>query len=78
MKLGFIVIELAIVVVFAAAGYTGHSNIAAILEWTIAFIFTLYLFSFLIDLIPAVKTRAQDKNGSNVSHYETEMQLEMN
>ena len=27
------------------------------LEWTIAFIFTFYILSFFIDLVPAVRTK---------------------
>lgn len=44
---------------------------AAILEWTIAFIFTFYILSFFIDLIPAVRTK------ESVSQ-ETILQIEAN
>ena len=31
-------------------------NPAAVLEWIVAFIFTFYIFSYLIDLLPFVYT----------------------
>jgi hypothetical protein len=34
----------------------GALNPAAVLEWIIAFIFTFYIFSYLIDLLPVVIT----------------------
>jgi hypothetical protein len=36
--------------------FKGIYNAAAILEWIIAFIFSFYVFSFFVDLYPAVKT----------------------
>lgn len=44
---------------------------AAVLEWTIAFIFTFYILSFFVDLIPAVRTKG------HVSE-ETVLQMEAN
>lgn len=32
-------------------------NVGAILEWCIAFVFTGYVLSFVIDLLPSVRTR---------------------
>lgn len=37
--------------------FTGHYDPAAVFEWIIAFIFSAYLFSFYVDLYPAVKTK---------------------
>jgi hypothetical protein len=34
-----------------------HYNPAAVVEWAVAFVFTFYILSFVIDLAPAVKTR---------------------
>lgn len=34
-----------------------HLNPAAVLEWVIAFIFTGYILSFVLDLLPAISTR---------------------
>jgi len=33
-----------------------HENKAAILEWTVAFVFTGYILSYVMDLLPAVRS----------------------
>ncbi|KAG6018334.1 hypothetical protein E4U43_003784 [Claviceps pusilla] len=57
IKLSFILIELVLAIIFASTSYTHNTNVAAVFEWIVAFIFTLYVFSFIIDLRPAVHTR---------------------
>tara|TARA_R110002060_G_scaffold58811_7_gene68768 strand:- start:260 stop:583 length:324 start_codon:yes stop_codon:yes gene_type:complete len=52
-------------------------NAAAVLEWTIAFIFTFWVFSFFIDLLPAVHTKHQSKR-FGAGGGETQMQMEQN
>lgn len=47
------------------------TNAAAVLEWAVAFIFTFYVFSFFIDLLPAVHTKHYKSN-------QTAMESEMN
>ena len=42
------------------AGNQSKWNVAAVVEWIIAFIFTFYVLSFAVDFIPALSTR-QDK-----------------
>lgn len=56
-KLIFILIEVALAIAFAATNFTNTDNVAAVLEWTIAFIFTFYVLSFLLDLLPSVRTK---------------------
>ena len=53
VKLAFVLIEIALAVVF---GVTNRSqrNVAAVTEWVIALIYTFWVLSFLIDLLPAV------------------------
>lgn len=46
-------------------------NAAAVLEWAVAFIFTFYVFSFFIDLLPAVHSK-------NYASRTTAMQMEAN
>jgi hypothetical protein len=77
LKLTFILIEVALAIAFGVLGRVGRRNEAAIVEWTIAFVFTLYVISFFIDLQPAVKT----KHGRGQAHFgsggqETELQME--
>lgn len=35
----------------------GHYNRAAVLEWTISLIYIFYIWSFIIDFLPATRTR---------------------
>jgi len=77
IKLSFILIEICLAIAFGVTNFKGEYNAAAVLEWAVSFIFTFYVISFFIDLIPAVHTKhSQPKfgNGNN----ETEMQQEQN
>ena len=40
-----------------ACTFTANYNTGAALEWAIGFIFSLYVFSFYVDLYPAVYTK---------------------
>lgn len=54
---------------FGVESYSRHDyNRAAILEWILALIFTFYIFSFFLDLLPAVRTK---------HHYSEETVTEM-
>ncbi|KAI1462178.1 Frag1/DRAM/Sfk1 family-domain-containing protein [Annulohypoxylon moriforme] len=57
VKLTFVVVELILAIGFIATNFKGLYDSAAILEWVIAFVFSFYVFSFCIDLWPAVATR---------------------
>ncbi|KAJ9142614.1 FK506 suppressor Sfk1 [Pleurostoma richardsiae] len=57
IKLTFVVVEVLLAVAFVSCTWTDHYNAGAIFEWVIAFIFSLYVFSFYVDLYPAVYTR---------------------
>lgn len=73
IKLAFIIIELGLAIGFAATFSSNtHQDVGAILEWTIAFIFTLYVLSFLLDLAPAVGT----KGGRTSDKTEVEVEME--
>lgn len=52
-KLVFILVEIALAIVFGVTNFKKASDVAACFEWAIAFIFTFYVFSFFIDLVPA-------------------------
>lgn len=71
IKLFFIIVEIALAIAFAVTRKSSY-NTAAILEWAVSFIFTFYVFSFFIDLIPAIKTRGGRKTD------QTAMQMEAN
>ncbi|CAI7652450.1 unnamed protein product [Penicillium manginii] len=60
IKLAFIIIEVGLAIGFGVcmnAKSSEKKNIGAILEWVIAFVFTGYVLSFVIDLLPSVRTR---------------------
>ncbi|KAG0645250.1 sfk1 [Hyphodiscus hymeniophilus] len=57
LKLVFILLEVILAIAFGSCNFKEKYNAAAVLEWTIAFVFTFYVFSFFVDLIPAVRTR---------------------
>lgn len=57
IKLSFILVEVAAAIAFASTTFTGRKNVGAILEWIVAFIFTGYIVSFMVDLLPSVKTK---------------------
>ncbi|KAL9060333.1 MAG: hypothetical protein Q9162_000737 [Coniocarpon cinnabarinum] len=63
-KLFFIIVEIALAIPFGVFNTKDtHINAGAVLEWVIALIFTGYIFSFMVDLIPALR------NHSMQSHY---------
>lgn len=72
IKLAFILVEVVLAIAFGACNFKNKYNAAGVLEWVIAFIFTFYVLSFFIDLLPAVHTKHGAKFG------ETEMQMEAN
>jgi len=71
MKLFFILVEVVLAIAFISTNFKKAYNAAAVLEWAVAFIFTFYLLSFVVDLFPAVHTRGQVITP-------TEMQMEAN
>jgi Frag1/DRAM/Sfk1 family len=57
VKLVFILVEVFLAIVFAATDFTHKDNVAAVFEWIIALIFTFYVLSFLLDLVPSIRTK---------------------
>lgn len=57
VKLIFVVVELGLAIGFGVTRTHGDFDKSAILEWVVALVFTFYVFSFIIDLWPAVATR---------------------
>lgn len=62
LKLAFILVEIALAVVFAATTFGDHQNIAAVFEWIIAFVFTFYVLTFFVDLLPAARSTQEQTN----------------
>lgn len=57
VKLTFVVVELGLAIGFGVTRNRGDFDNSAILEWIVALVFSFYVFSFIIDLWPAVATR---------------------
>lgn len=65
VKLAFIFLELALVVVFGVMNFRGHYNLAAVFEWIVALVFTGYVLSFVIDLWPAIHSSLERQYSLN-------------
>lgn len=76
IKLLFILLEVVLAIAFAACNFRKLYNAAAVLEWAVSFIFTFYVFSFFIDLLPA--TRTKNSNAKFSGGQVTQMQMEEN
>lgn len=57
MKLVFVLVTLALSGAFIGCLFRSIYDPAGVLEWTVAFVFSLYVFSFAVDLYPAIRTR---------------------
>ncbi|KAK5137608.1 hypothetical protein LTR08_007903 [Meristemomyces frigidus] len=79
IKLIFIVVELALAISFAVMSYRGSTNKAAILEWTVSLIYIFYIWSFIMDFLPATRTRAMaDRFGLPQRSGDDEMAMNAN
>jgi len=56
IKLLFILVEVGLAIAFGVTQHLDEWNSAAIIEWTIALIFTFYVLSFVIDFLPSART----------------------
>ncbi|KAJ5157526.1 uncharacterized protein N7482_008626 [Penicillium canariense] len=64
IKLTFVIVEVGLAIAFGVCTKKRSTkNAAAILEWIIAFVFTGYILSFMVDLLPAVRTRRHVPQG---------------
>ena len=75
MKLFFIIVEVSLAIVFGVTQKYHKSNIAAIVEWVISLIFAFYILSFVVDLLPSVRTKTHTPQGwkETVAQHETGM-----
>lgn len=60
IKLMFIFVEIGLVIAFGVLQYKNHYNPAAYIEWIISLIYIFYVWSYIIDFLPATKTRAYE------------------
>jgi len=59
IKTGIITIEVVLSVAFGTTMAVHKANVAAVLEWLIAFLFTFYVLSFFYDLRPKARTKEE-------------------
>lgn len=69
-KLTFILVEVALAIVFAATSWKSQRNVAAVFEWIVALVFTFYILSFLLDLLPSVRSHHHVPQGWRQSELE--------
>jgi len=76
IKLAFIFIELALAIAFGVESDRSVYNRAAVLEWTISLIYIFYIWSFIIDFLPATHTKHKnDRFGAPVRAGDDEMAM---
>ncbi|KAK6376437.1 uncharacterized protein PV06_06011 [Exophiala oligosperma] len=63
VKLTFIIVEVILAICFASTSWTGNRNVAAVFEWIVALVFTFYILSFLLDLLPSVRSTHHTPQG---------------
>ncbi|KAM3516040.1 hypothetical protein MY11210_000322 [Beauveria gryllotalpidicola] len=56
-KLTIMLVELCLAIAFVVTNFTEQNDVAAVLEWIVAFFFTFFILSFCIDLYPAYATK---------------------
>lgn len=57
IKLFFIFVEVALAIVFGVTQTYGKLNVSAVIEWIVALIYIIYVWSFIIDFLPATRTK---------------------
>ncbi|KAF6227278.1 hypothetical protein HO133_008721 [Letharia lupina] len=72
LKLIFIIVEVVFAIIFAATTFDGEQNVAAIFEWIIAFVFTFYVLTFFVDLLPAARSTQEHSNAELLRRKEAE------
>ncbi|XP_014561442.1 hypothetical protein COCVIDRAFT_11934 [Bipolaris victoriae FI3] len=70
IKLFFIIFELCLVIAFGVCSKQDKWNVAAVLEWIIAFTYCFYVASFFIDFLPARRTKHHQSKETEVQMLE--------
>ncbi|KAF2725688.1 SFK1-like membrane protein [Polychaeton citri CBS 116435] len=60
IKLAFIFTEVGLAIAFGVTRARDETNAAAVIEWIIALIYIFYVWSFVIDFLPATRTKHKD------------------
>ena len=62
LKLTFIIVEVILAIIFAVGTFDSQKNVAAVFEWIIALVFTFYVLTFFVDLLPAARSTQEHSN----------------
>ena len=78
IKLAFIFLELSAAIAFGVTQMYASWDVAAILEWILALFFIFYVWSFVIDFLPALRTKRPEDRFPPVmrSHDEDAMKTQ--
>jgi hypothetical protein len=77
IKLTFIFVELALCIAFGVLSKQHRYNQAAIFEWVISLVYIFYVWSFVIDFLPATRTRNKsDRFGPPLRAKDDEMAMQ--
>ncbi|KAJ5951646.1 Frag1/DRAM/Sfk1 [Penicillium vulpinum] len=73
IKALFVVCELGVAIAFGVCMNNGKKqNAAAVCEWVAALIFAFFVFSFVIDLLPSVRTKKRVPQGEKYTRPDVE------
>ncbi|MCJ1247496.1 hypothetical protein MMC30_004710 [Trapelia coarctata] len=70
VKLTFIIVEVILAIAFIACNFTGRTQPAAVLEWVVALVFTFWVLSFVVDLVPASRNHRKRYHIANPGQME--------
>lgn len=54
--------EVIFAIIFAVATFDKQENVGAVFEWIIALVFTFYVLTFFVDLLPAARSTQEQTN----------------
>ena len=63
----FILVEVVFAIVFVSTSFDGQQNVAGVFEWIVALVFTFYVLTFFMDLLPAARS-AQEHTNTEILH----------
>ncbi|GAB7359375.1 hypothetical protein MBLNU230_g6026t1 [Neophaeotheca triangularis] len=75
IKLAFIIIEIALAIAFVTLGQQGNYTRAAVLEWLVSLLYIFYIWSFIIDFLPATRTKAKEHRYPPVRRGQDDMAM---
>jgi hypothetical protein len=74
IKATFVIIEVGLTIglgICMISSDSSKKNLGAILEWIVALVFTGYILSFVVDLLPSVRTRKRVPQGEKYASMMT-------